>query len=77
MTAGIDDPILETGVRNLDALLVDPLPRGSVVVVAGAPGSGETILAHQIGLHNGSPDRRQFDGRTLPATIGLPDGASP
>ena len=38
-------PRFETGVRNLDAVLDGGLPRGSITVVSGPPGSGKTILA--------------------------------
>lgn len=48
---------LETGVRNLDDLLHGGLPRGSVTVVAGPPGSGKSILTQQICFHNAGGDR--------------------
>ncbi|HSO00640.1 MAG TPA: ATPase domain-containing protein [Candidatus Nanopelagicales bacterium] len=47
---------IETGVQNLDALFGDGLPKGSVVVIAGAPGSGKTILTQQICFHNASAE---------------------
>jgi circadian clock protein KaiC len=47
-----DEVRVSTSVRNLDALLDGGLPRGSVTMVAGPPGSGKTILAQQIGFHN-------------------------
>jgi circadian clock protein KaiC len=50
--AAKDDPRVSTSVRNLDALLEGGLPRGSVTMVAGPPGSGKTILAQQIAFHN-------------------------
>jgi circadian clock protein KaiC len=37
-----------TGVRGLDLILGGGLEPGAVVVVAGAPGTGKTILAQQI-----------------------------
>ncbi len=43
---------VETGVRNLDALLFGGLPAGSVVVLAGSPGTGKTILTQQICFHS-------------------------
>jgi circadian clock protein KaiC len=46
---------VETGVRNLDAILHGGLPKGSVSVLSGPPGSGKTILAQQICFHNASP----------------------
>lgn len=43
---------ISTGVRNLDALFTNGLPKGSVVVVGGSPGSGKTTLTKQICFHN-------------------------
>ena len=48
---------ITTGVRNLDDLVMGGLPQGSVVVIAGAPGSGKTILTQQICFHNASAAR--------------------
>lgn len=39
---------LSTGIPRLDTVLGGGLPVGSLIVVAGAPGSGKTILAEQI-----------------------------
>ena len=39
---------VETGVRNLDALIRGGLPEGSVSIIAGPPGSGKTVLSQQI-----------------------------
>ncbi|MDQ3068074.1 MAG: AAA family ATPase, partial [Actinomycetota bacterium] len=39
---------LETGVPELDLILGGGVPVGSLVVLAGAPGTGKTILATQI-----------------------------
>ncbi|HMJ40023.1 MAG TPA: ATPase domain-containing protein, partial [Verrucomicrobiae bacterium] len=39
---------LRTGVPRLDVVLGGGLPVGSLTVIAGAPGSGKTILAQQI-----------------------------
>lgn len=50
-------PRIETGIRNLDAVLGGGLPRGAVSVIAGPPGSGKTVLAQQICFHNASPKR--------------------
>ena len=52
MTAKNDLPRHETGVRHLDGLLGGGLPKGTVTVVAGPPGSGKTILTQQICFHN-------------------------
>ena len=37
---------IETGVNNLDQILGGGLPKTSVTVISGPPGSGKTILAH-------------------------------
>ena len=56
---------LQTGVRNLDAILDGGLPKGIVSVLGGAPGSGKTILAQQICFHLASPERRVVYFSTL------------
>ncbi|HET9106272.1 MAG TPA: ATPase domain-containing protein [Steroidobacteraceae bacterium] len=48
MTKKTDVARIQTGVRNLDELLHGGLPKGSVVVLAGPPGAGKTILTQQI-----------------------------
>ena len=55
----------ETGVRNLDALFVGGLPKGSVTVICGPPGAGKTILTQQICFHNASPENRVLYFNTL------------
>ena len=47
-----------TGVPGLDLLLGGGLTPGAVVVVAGAPGTGKTILAQQMCFANGTADHR-------------------
>ena len=58
----VQNPIkrLETGVRNLDAIFGGGLPKGSVTVLAGPPGSGKTILAQQIGFHQARTSKVVF-----------------
>ncbi|WP_437978559.1 ATPase domain-containing protein [Sorangium sp. So ce295] len=56
---------IETGVRNLDALFGGGLPKGSIVVVAGPPGAGKTILTQQICFHNTSARTRVLYFSTL------------
>lgn len=40
-----------TGIGGLDLVLGGGIPRGSLVIVAGPPGSGKTILAHQYAFN--------------------------
>ncbi|MDM0037649.1 ATPase domain-containing protein [Variovorax sp. J22G21] len=49
---------LPTGVPGLDALLQGGLAEYSFNLIAGAPGSGKTTLAHQIMFALANPDRR-------------------
>src|SRR5688572_30064307 len=46
---------LPTGVPGLDEILGGGLPEYSCNIIAGAPGSGKTTLAHQIMFANASP----------------------
>ena len=46
---------LRTGVPGLDEILGGGLPEFSFNIIAGAPGSGKTTLAHQIMFANASP----------------------
>lgn len=41
-------PLDSTGIAGLDEVLGGGIQRGSLVIVAGPPGGGKTILAHQI-----------------------------
>src|ERR1035437_3631293 len=56
---------IETGVRNLDAVLDGGLPTGSVTVVSGPPGSGKTILTQQLCFRAASPKSRILYFNTL------------
>lgn len=47
---------LPTGIRELDLVLDGGLPGGSLVVLAGGPGTGKTILAQQICFANATPE---------------------
>jgi circadian clock protein KaiC len=46
-----------TGVSGLDDILGGGIPEFSFSIVAGAPGSGKTTLAHQIAFANATPTR--------------------
>ncbi len=48
---------LSTGVLGLDEILGGGLPEYSFNILAGAPGSGKTTLAHQIMFANATPER--------------------
>ena len=65
MTKKTELPRLETGVRNLDAVFGGGLPKGSVIVLAGPPGSGKTILTQQFCFHNASAKSRVLYFNTL------------
>lgn len=49
---------LSTGRTGLDLVLGGGLPRGALIVIAGPPGSGKTILAQQICFANATPERK-------------------
>jgi circadian clock protein KaiC len=49
---------LSTGDASLDLVLGGGLPEGALIVVAGPPGSGKTILAQQICFANATPGRK-------------------
>lgn len=49
---------LTTGAPGLDIVLGGGLPPGSLVVIAGPPGSGKTILAQQVCFANATSERR-------------------
>lgn len=49
---------LPTGSAALDLVLGGGLPAGSLIVLAGAPGTGKTILAQQICFANATPDKK-------------------
>jgi circadian clock protein KaiC len=51
LAAGAAPDLLETGVPHLDRILGGGLPKRSIAVIIGAPGTGKTILAQQIAFH--------------------------
>jgi circadian clock protein KaiC len=46
---------LPTGIPGIDEILGGGLPEFSFDIIAGAPGSGKTTLAHQIVFANAAP----------------------
>lgn len=48
---------LPSGVRGLDEVLHGGLPANGIALIAGAPGTGKTILAEHYVFHNATPDR--------------------
>lgn len=48
---------LSAGVPRLDQILGGGLPADGITILAGAPGTGKTILAQQYAFHNGTEDR--------------------
>ncbi len=65
MKTNLQDSRILTGVRNLDEILSGGIPKGSLVALAGTPGSGKTILSQQIIFQNASPQRRAIFFQTL------------
>jgi circadian clock protein KaiC len=56
---------LGTKIGELDLILGGGLPTGSLVVLAGSPGTGKTILAQQICFATATPERRAIYYTTL------------
>src|SRR6202171_83642 len=56
---------LRTGVPDLDLILGGGLEPGSLVILAGAPGTGKTILAQQICFSNATPEHTALYYTTL------------
>ena len=48
---------LPTGIRGLDEIMGGGLPEFSFNIIAGAPGSGKTTMAHQILFANATPQK--------------------
>jgi circadian clock protein KaiC len=42
------DDVVRTGIHGLDAILLGGLPRGNVVILTGAPGTGKTMLGTEF-----------------------------
>src|ERR1700674_3002444 len=56
---------IRTGIPDLDLILGGGLEPGSLVILAGAPGTGKTILAQQICFANATPERKALYYTTL------------
>jgi len=56
---------ISTGIAELDLVLQGGLMPGSLAVLAGAPGSGKTILAQQVCFANAHPDAKAIYYTTL------------
>lgn len=57
--------LFSTGVSPLDRILGGGIPPYSVVIVAGEPGTGKTILSQQILFANATPERKAVYLTTL------------
>jgi len=49
---------INSGIPRLDTILGGGLPVGSLIVIAGSPGTGKTILAQQVCFSNGTPEHK-------------------
>src|ERR1700674_2908684 len=56
---------IRTGIPDLDLILGGGLEPGSLVILAGAPGTGKTILAQQICFANATPEHKALYYTTL------------
>lgn len=56
---------IPTSVPNLDGILGGGLPRNSILLISGVPGSGKTILAHQIAYGWATPQNRALIVTTI------------
>ena len=56
---------LSTGISGLDTVLGGGLPVGSLIMLAGSPGTGKTILAQQICFSSGTPEHKAIYYSTI------------
>jgi len=59
---------LKTGIPDLDLILGGGLEQGSLVILAGAPGTGKTILAQQICFANATRTSGSTGKRAAPTS---------
>jgi circadian clock protein KaiC len=52
-----DERLVTTGNVGADTILGGGFPVNSINVIMGAPGTGKTLLAQQLALHNADPER--------------------
>jgi predicted ATP-dependent serine protease len=52
-----DARLVSTGNPGADVVLGGGFPRNSINIIMGAPGTGKTLLAQQLALHNGGQKR--------------------
>jgi circadian clock protein KaiC len=57
-TGSLGFEVVPTGVANLDVVLGGGIPAGSFNLVAGGPGTGKTILSHEIMFKTATPERQ-------------------
>lgn len=56
---------ISTGIAALDEILQGGFPEGATILIVGRPGSGKTILAHQMMFHNADQDNKTIYLTTL------------
>ncbi|MDQ1552881.1 MAG: circadian clock protein KaiC, partial [Actinomycetota bacterium] len=56
---------LSTGIPGLDSVIDGGLPAGALVMLAGSPGTGKTILAQQICFSSATPERKAIYYSTI------------
>lgn len=56
---------ISTGIDILDDILKGGYPEGSTIMLVGTPGTGKTIMAHQMMFHNAAPDQKVIYMTTL------------
>ena len=56
---------IATGIAALDKVMCGGFPKGSTNLIVGRPGSGKTILAHQIMFYNAAPENKALYMTTM------------